>query len=151
MTVFVDTSVFMRRLLRQPGAFTDWSAWDLAVSSELLRVEAHRVLDRLRLQRAFGDAELAKLHRLLQVSLTALEFVPLSRAVVNRAADPFPTVLGTLDAIHLASALLWMEKMEEAITFSTHDTQLAIAAIAARACGLRRQATGRVNHRFDAV
>src|ERR1035438_8721617 len=66
MTVFVDTSVFMRRLLRQPGAFTDWSAWDLAVSSELLRVEAHRVLDRLRLQRAFGDAELAELHRLLQ-------------------------------------------------------------------------------------
>jgi len=49
MTVFVDTSVFMRRLLRQPGAFTDWSAWDLAVSSELLRVEAHRILDRLRL------------------------------------------------------------------------------------------------------
>jgi hypothetical protein len=44
-----------------------------------------------------------------------------------------------------------MEKREEAITFSTHDTQLAIAAIAARACGLRRQATGRVNHRFDAV
>jgi hypothetical protein len=114
-------------------------------------VEAHRVLDRLRLQRAFGDAELAELHRLLQAALTALEFVPLSRAVVNRAADPFPTVLGTLDAIHLASALLWMEKMEEAITFSTHDTQLAIAAIAARACGLRRQATGRVNHRFDAI
>jgi hypothetical protein len=102
MIVFVDTSVFMRRLLRQPGAFTDWSAWDL-------------------------------LHRLLQASFTALEFVPLSRAALNRAADPFPAVLGTLDAIHLASALLWMEERDEAITFLTHDTQLAIAA---RACGL---------------
>ena len=90
MTVFVDTSVFMRRLLKQPGAFTDWSAWDLAVSSELLRVEAHRVLDRLRLQRAFRDADLAELHRLLQASFRALEFMPLNRAVLNRAADPFP-------------------------------------------------------------
>jgi predicted nucleic acid-binding protein len=133
MTVFVDTSVFMRRLLKQPGAFTDWSAWDLAVSSELLRVEAHRVLDRLRLQRAFRDADLAELHRLLQASFRALEFMPLNRAVLNRAADPFPTILGTLDAIHLASALLWMEERDEAITFLTHDTQLAVAA---RACGL---------------
>jgi hypothetical protein len=123
----------MRRLLKQPGAFTDWSAWDLAVSSELLRVEAHRVLDRLRLQRAFRDADLAELHRLLQASFRALEFMPLNRAVLNRAADPFPTILGTLDAIHLASALLWMEERDEAITFLTHDTQLAVAA---RACGL---------------
>jgi predicted nucleic acid-binding protein len=133
MTVFVDTSVFMRRLLKQPGAFTDWSAWDLAVSSELLRVEAHRALDRLRLQRAFRDADLAELHRLLQASFRALEFMPLNRAVLNRAADPFPTILGTLDAIHLASALLWMEERDEAISFLTHDTQLAVAA---RACGL---------------
>jgi predicted nucleic acid-binding protein len=133
MTVFVDTSVFMRRLLKQPGAFTDWSAWDRAVSSELLRVEAHRVLDRLRLQRAFRDADLAELHRLLQASFRALEFMPLNRAVLNRAADPFPTILGTLDAIHLASALLWMEERDEAISFLTHDTQLAVAA---RACGL---------------
>jgi len=123
----------MRRLLRQPGAFTDWSAWDLAVSSELLRVEAHRVLDRLRLQGAFGDSELAELHRLLLASFRALEFVPLSRAVLNRATAPFPTVLSTLDAIHLASALLWMEEKGETITVVTHDTQLSIAA---RACGL---------------
>jgi hypothetical protein len=96
-------------------------------------VEAHRVLDRLRLQRAFRDADLAELHRLLQASFRALEFMPLNRAVLNRAADPFPTILGTLDAIHLASALLWMEERDEAITFLTHDTQLAVAA---RACGL---------------
>jgi predicted nucleic acid-binding protein len=133
MNAFVDTSVFMRRLLRQPGAFTDWSVWDLAVSSELLRVEARRVLDRLRLQRALDDAELAELHRLVQASFRALEFVPLGRAVLKRAADPFRTVLGTLGAIHLASALLWMDDKGEAITLVTHDTQLAIAA---RACGL---------------
>ena len=138
MTVFVDTSVFMRRLLKQPGAFTDWSAWGLVVASELLSVEAHRVLDRLRVQHAFGDAELGELHRLLQASLRALEFVRLSRAVLKRAANPFPTALGTLDSIHLASALLWMEERGEDMTLVTHDAQLAIAA---RACGLDVQTT----------
>lgn len=133
MSVFVDTSVFMRRLLRQPGAFTDWSAWDRVVASDLLRVEARRVLDRLRLQRVFSDAELAELHRLLHDSLRALQFVPLGRIVLSRAAEPFPTIIGTLDAIHLASALLWMEESDEALTFLTHDTQLAVAA---RACGM---------------
>jgi uncharacterized protein len=138
MTAFVDTSVFLRRLLRQPGAFTDWSAWGWVAASELLRLEAHRVLDRLRLQRAFGDAELGEINRLLQASFRALDFVRLSRAVLSRAADPFPTTLGTLDAIHLASALLWMEEKGGEMTFLTHDTQLAIAA---RACGLAVRTT----------
>jgi predicted nucleic acid-binding protein len=132
MTAFVDTSVFLRRLLKQPGAFTDWSTWGAVASSELLRVEAHRVIDRLRLQRAIGDAELGEIGGLLQASFKALDFVRLSRAVLQRAADPFPTALGTLDAIHLSSALLWMEEKGADMTFLTHDTQL----IAARACGL---------------
>jgi predicted nucleic acid-binding protein len=133
MTAFVDTSVYLRRLLKQPGAFTNWSSWGSVVASELLRVEARRVLDRLRLQSAVGDDELGELNRLLQVSFKALDFVRLSRAVLHRAADPFPTAIGTLDAIHLASALLWMEEKGGELTFLTHDTQLAIAA---RACGL---------------
>jgi predicted nucleic acid-binding protein len=133
MTAFVDTSVFLRRLLKQPGAFTDWSAWGVVASSELLRVEAHRVLDRLRLRRAFGDAELGELNRLLQASLRALDCVRVNRAVLSRAADPFPTAIGTLDAIHLASALVWLDEIGGEMTFLTHDKQLAVAA---RACGL---------------
>ena len=89
--------------------------------------------DRLRLQAAFSDAELAELHRLMLAAFKALDFVRLSRAVLHRAASPFPTVLGTLDAIHLATALLWMEEKGGELTFLTHDSQLATAA---RACGL---------------
>jgi len=133
MTAFVDTSVFLRRLLKQPGAFTDWSNWGIVAASELLRVETRRVLDRLRLQRAFGDDELGELSRLVQASFRALEFVRIGRAVLSRAADPFPTAIGTLDAIHLSSALLWMEEKGGEMTFLTHDAQLTTAA---RACGL---------------
>jgi hypothetical protein len=52
MTVFVDTPVFMRNLLKQPGALMDWS-------------------------------------------LGSNSFERTVAAVLNRAADPFPTVLGT--------------------------------------------------------
>ena len=39
-----------------------------------------------------------------------------------------PTELGTLDAIHLATALLWREMTGEDLTMATHDGALAIAA-----------------------
>ena len=44
-----------------------------------------------------------------------------------------PTELGTLDAIHLATALLWTETTGESLAMATHDAALAIAA---RAHGL---------------
>ena len=39
-----------------------------------------------------------------------------------------PTTLGTLGAIHLATALLWIEQEGEPLKFLTHDVELAIAA-----------------------
>ncbi len=39
-----------------------------------------------------------------------------------------PTVVKTLDAIHLASALLFREGRGEALVFATHDSQQATAA-----------------------
>jgi hypothetical protein len=53
--------------------------------------------------------------------------------VLARAAHPLPTELGTLDAIHLATALLWREQRGDDIVMATHDGALATAA---RACGL---------------
>ena len=40
---------------------------------------------------------------------------------------------GTLDAIHLATALRWREHSDGGIVMATHDVALATAA---RACGL---------------
>ncbi|MEO7775762.1 MAG: hypothetical protein ABIT36_09960 [Steroidobacteraceae bacterium] len=39
-----------------------------------------------------------------------------------------PTAIGTLDAIHLVSALLWQEEAGEALIMATHDCALAVAA-----------------------
>src|SRR5438309_2184879 len=63
----------------------------------------------------------------------SLEVVEVTAPVLARAAQPLPTELGTLDAIHLATALLWREHSGSDIVMATHDVALATAA---RACGL---------------
>jgi uncharacterized protein len=65
--------------------------------------------------------------------LDRLEVIDVTAAVLARAAQPPPTELGTLDAIHLATALLWREQSGRGLVMATHDTALAIAA---RASGL---------------
>jgi predicted nucleic acid-binding protein len=49
MTVYVDTSVVLRVLLREPNPVRIWGQWNKAYSSALWRVEALRTVDRLRL------------------------------------------------------------------------------------------------------
>ena len=50
-----------------------------------------------------------------------------------RAAMPMPTTLGTLDAIHLATALELAPSIDGPMSLATHDEQLARAA---RASGM---------------
>ena len=48
--------------------------------------------------------------------------------MLSRASDPLPTPLGTLDAMHLATALIWRDRMESVPIIATHDTALGLAA-----------------------
>jgi hypothetical protein len=64
--------------------------------------------------------------------LEAFDLVRVDEAVLERAAEPFPTTIGSLDAIHLASAILARGRRSE-LAFATHDAALATAA---RAVGL---------------
>lgn len=133
MKAYVDSSVVVSRILREPGAVSNWSRWQALVSSELLKVEAFRVMDRLRLRGRLSDSEVADMAALIQQMLARIERIRIDPAILERAAAPFPTMVHTLDAIHLATALAWREEHGEALTFLTRDKQLAVAA---RACGL---------------
>ncbi len=62
------------------------------------------------------------------------EIIPASEAVLSRAAQSFPTVVGTLDAMHLASALLLQGSKGKPVVLLTHDTQLGLGS---RAVGLK--------------
>jgi predicted nucleic acid-binding protein len=127
MTVYIDTSVILRILFRQPNPVEVWGKWAKALSSNLWRVEALRTVDRLRLSGDLSDEDVADLARDIRLVHETLAIYPVSERILHRAGESFPTVVGTLDAIHLATALAIREN--EAIDLLlTHDGQLATAA-----------------------
>jgi predicted nucleic acid-binding protein len=128
MTVYVDTSVVVRVLLREPNPVGIWGQWNKAYSSALWRVEALRTVDRLRLNHEISDAEVAELVREIQITHETFAIHPVTNQILQRASDTFPTVVGTLDAIHLATALS-IREIEKLDFVLTHDSQLATAAI----------------------
>jgi len=87
-----------------------------------------RAMDRLRLLGKMTDADLAEGVQNLGKTLSKVDTLNLNSFVLNRAAQSYPTVIGTLDAIHLASAFLWQRRYQKEILFLTHDIQLGRAA-----------------------
>ena len=134
MIAYVDSSVLLRLILRQPNALPEWRQVERAGSSVLLRLECLRTLDRLKVRAQLPDREIAEIRSTLLLLLDSIHLVELDSNVLDRAAQPFPTELGTLDAIHLSTALLWRESLPHDLVMATHDIALAIAA---RAHGFR--------------
>ena len=132
MIAYVDSSVLLRKVLRQPGSLREWAAIRTGVASALAETECLRSLDRLRLRAGLSDKELARRREAVFRLLESIEVVEVTAPVLARAAQPLPTELGTLDAIHLATALLWRDAIREALTMATHDVALATAARAYR-------------------
>lgn len=105
MTI-VDSSVLLRKVLRQPGSLSEWGTIQTGVASALAETECLRTLDRLRLWARLSDTDLARRRETIFRLFESLEVVDVTASVLARAAHPMPTDLGTLDAIHLATALL---------------------------------------------
>ena len=47
MIAYLDASVLLRIVLREANLLAEWDAIDLGITSELTRIEAARVVDRL--------------------------------------------------------------------------------------------------------
>ena len=134
MIAYVDASVLLRVALGQPDALPQWRRIDQGVASALVITECLRTLDRLRLRARLADADVATRRATILALIASLELVEVDAVVLDRAAQPMPTELGTLDAIHLATALLWKDLAPGDLTMATHDGALALGA---RAHGLR--------------
>jgi predicted nucleic acid-binding protein len=131
---YLDSSVLLRIVLGQQDALAQWTEIEEGVASRLVEVECLRTLDRLRLIEGLDDREVAVRREVVYRLLDSLNIVELTRPVLARASQPMPTTLGTLDAIHLATALMWAEHAGFPLVMATHDQLLATAA---RASGLR--------------
>jgi len=128
MIAYVDSSVLLRVVFGQPNQLKEWARIQHAVSSALTRVESLRTLDRLRLRAPLADTEVARRRGAILQLLDSFELVEVDPLVLDRASQPMPTELGTLDAIHLATSLLWREQHNGEIVMATHDGALTIAA-----------------------
>ncbi len=128
MIADLDTSALLRIVLREAGALDDLRTYEGLVSSELTAVESARTIDRLRNHGALTMDEAAARIRLVNEWLEAVDLVLLRPAVMSRASEPMPMPLGTLDAIHLATALIWRDRLGPLPQLVTHDAALAAAA-----------------------
>lgn len=128
MIAYLDSSVLLRKVLGQPGSLKEWGSIRTGVASALVETECLRTLDRLRLRAGLADRELARRREAVFRLLESFQLVEVTAPILARAAQPLPTELGTLDAIHLATALLWRERTRSDLVMATHDSALATAA-----------------------
>ena len=117
-TVYVDTSAIGRVLLEEPDKLTIQNAldtFDRVTASNLLRVELRRVgLRRELLDRA-------------NILLTDISLIPMDDQILTTAGTLTPPAVGTLDAIHLATAIR-LSRAGELDALMTYDKQLAAGA-----------------------
>jgi hypothetical protein len=122
---YVDSSVVLRYLLGFDHELEKTGGFDEAASSDLRLIERSRVLDRYRLERLLDDDALAHVLATLRAIVEGRHIIELTDAIKERAAEPYPTVVGTLDAIHLSSAALWAESAgRRNLTILTADRQM---------------------------
>jgi predicted nucleic acid-binding protein len=86
-------------------------------------------MDRLRVTGEYTAEEVLQARERYLKFTVGMDFIPINRRILRRAADSFPVPLGTLDAIHLASAMAWRDRYEQEPVFATHDKALAKAAV----------------------
>ena len=134
MTTYLDSSVVLRIVLGARGALPKWEALEHLVSSALLEVECLRTLDRLQLVDRIAAEEIALRRQTVYDLVSRMDIVEVTASVLARASQPLPVPLRTLDAIHLATAMLWREAEQADVEFATHDEALALAA---RAIGFK--------------
>ena len=128
MIAYIDSSIIMRRLLGQANVLAEFSKIERPIASKILKVEGLRTLDRLRTRGLLTETEFIRSAEEFRESIEAIEWIEISDTVLDRVGGNFAVPLGTLDAIHLVSALLWREHTKIDLHFLTHDELLGKGA-----------------------
>jgi predicted nucleic acid-binding protein len=116
VTVYAESSAVVAWLFGEAGGEAVRQALasaDRVVASDLTLVECDRVLIRAQVAHAIPEARMATLRARLNAAATHWTLLRLERDVVERARRPFPgEPIRTLDALHLASALVARAALE---------------------------------------
>lgn len=126
MIAYIDSSVVLRIILEQPQPLRELERYEL-VTSDLTRIECLRAVDNALVRREIDEDEALVRRGAVFQKVKRAHRVALSRRIMERAAGGFATQLGTLDALHVATALLWRDGRTSDMVFATHDRQQARA------------------------
>jgi len=126
---YIDSSVLLAQLLRETDQQNFISLEGERVTSELTELECRRTLDRIRIQEQIPEEEIAERLAELDLLLKSMRVVHWNATVLKRAKASFPTVVRSLDAVHLSTA-----ERAKCPVFVTRDKQQGIAA---KALGMR--------------
>lgn len=117
--IYLDTSVALAQLLvedRSPPT----SLWgESLVSSKLLEYEIWNRVNAKNIRELSGAAVRDLLERMYLLELTP--------AVLERALEPFPIQVRTLDALHLAS-MTYLRDQRQHVSLASYDNRLLKAA-----------------------
>ena len=117
--IYLDTSVALAQLLAE-DCLPPSSLWaEPLVASRLLEYEIWTRLNARRLNRSHGEEARALIQR-----VALIELVP---PVLERALEPFPVPVRTLDALHLASITFLLGR-GQTVELASYDEQLVAAA-----------------------
>ncbi len=128
MKCYVDSSVILRLLFGEPAPLEQWKRVAQAYSSQLSRVEIGRTIDCARLLGRIDDAQVAEAKQSAERIFRSMHLVHVTAAIIRMAAGAMPTMVRSLDGLHLATALSLRSAGRGTELFATHDRALATAA-----------------------
>jgi predicted nucleic acid-binding protein len=121
--IYLDTSVVLAHLLAEDRLPPEGLWREPLISSRLIEYEIWTRIHARKLGRSHADEVRALLSRLAVIEL--------SPPVLERALDPFPKPMRTLDALHLAS-MDFLRKQGQSVTLASYDDRLISGARALR-------------------
>lgn len=128
MTVYLDSTLVLRQLIGSKTPWPGWGNWTAAYASMLMRTECYRTANLLRLGGKLDDAQRARLGAWIERVCESVTLVPVTDGVLRRAADAFPTAVGTAQAIHLATLQELQSAHGVTCLLATADAELLQAA-----------------------
>lgn len=115
---YVDSSAFLKLLFAEPesAVLSEWvQEWPQQASSRLLRLESFRAVRRYRPD-LLGE---------LRILLSGIDLVAVGDDLLEAAASLEPLALRSLDAIHLATALTFLDDLGVLVTYDRRMIEAA--------------------------
>lgn len=117
MNAYIDSSVVLRFIFGEKNPLQMPKDLKYTISSEILKIKCFRTIDHMRHSLTLSDDDIAEKYALLHNAINTIRFVKLDHSIVERSSQPFPTVIKTLDAIHLSTAIMWQHHEGQRLLF----------------------------------